>query len=141
MEYVIKQLSQNSQIFFPQTSAEAVLVNDSTDGVITLDKVLNKKIENIVTPAGSGLIAYKQDKSVILTHSNSIETNELLSPNLIKYDNRGHIIETAPFGSIQVKVDQEKYVEYNGQSNKEILMGDDFGIDQDKNIILKWNNI
>ena len=87
MEYVIKQLSQNSQIFFPQTSAEAVLVNDSTDGVITLDKVLNKKIENIVTPAGSGLIAYKQDKSVILTHSNSIETNELLSPNLIKYDN------------------------------------------------------
>lgn len=140
MEYSIKQLSQNSQIFFPQTSAEAVLVND-TDGVITLDKVLNKKIENIVTPAGSGLQAFKQDKNIVLTHSNSIEANEFLSPNLIKYDNRGHIIETAPFGSIQVKVDQEKYIEYNGQSNKEVLMGDDFGIDQNNNIILKWNNI
>lgn len=140
MEYSIKQLSQNSQVFFPQTSAEAVLVND-TDGVITLDKVLNKKIENIVTPASSGLNAYKQDKSIMLTHSNSIEANEFLSPNLIKYDNRGHIIETAPFGSIQVKIDQEEYIEYNGQSNKEVLMGDDFGIDQNNNIILKWNNI
>lgn len=140
MEYLIKQLSQNSQIFFPQTSAEAVLVND-TDGVITLDKVLNKKIENIVTPAGSGLQAFKQDKNIELTHSNSIEANEFLSPNLIKYDNRGHIIETAPFGSIQVKVDQEEYIEYNGQSNKEVLMGDDFRIDQNNNIILKWNNI
>ena len=140
MEYSIKQLSQNSQVFFPQTSAEAVLVND-TDGVITLDKVLNKKIENIVTPASSGLNAYKQDKSIMLTHSNSIEANEFLSPNLIKYDNRGHIIETAPCGSIQVKIDQEEYIEYNGQSNKEVLMGDDFGIDQNNNIILKWNNI
>lgn len=140
MEYLIKQLSQNSQVFFPQTSSEAVLVKDKEE-VTTLNKVLDKKIENITTPAGSGLQAYKQEQNIVLTHTNSIEANQNLSPNLIKYDNRGHIIETVPFRKIFVKVNSKEYIEYNGQIDQEFLMGDDFGVDSNNNIVLKWNNI
>lgn len=139
MEYTIKQLSQNNQVFFPQTSIEAILVNDK-EQVITLDKVLNKKIENIITPAGSGLQSFKQEQNVIITHSNSIEANQILTPNLIKYDSHGHIIEAKPFNSIILTVDNEEYLKYNGQEEKQIKMGDDFGIDNN-NIIIKWNNI
>lgn len=139
MEYTIKQLSQNNQVFFPQTSIEAILVNDK-EQVITLDKVLNKKIENIITPAGSGLQSFKQEQNVIITHSNSIEDNQILAPNLIKYDSHGHIIEAKPFNSIILTVDNEEYLKYNGQEEKQIKMGDDFGIDNN-NIIIKWNNI
>lgn len=140
MEYLIKQLSQNSQIFFPQTSAEAVVVKDNEE-ITTLDKFLQKKIENVVAPAGSGLQSYKQNQNVIITHSNSIEPNSNPSSTLIKYDNRGHIIEVAPFGKLQIKVNQNQYIEYNGQISQELLMGDDFGIDNNNNIIIKWNNI
>lgn len=140
MEYIIKQLSQNSQTFFPQTSSEAVLVKEGGE-ITTLDKVLNKKIENILTPAGSGLQSYKQGLNIILTHSNSIEANQHPTPNLIKYDNRGHIIETIPFGKLNVKVNSNNYIEYNGQQGQEVLMGDDFRVDQNNNIILKWTNI
>lgn len=140
MEYSIKQLSQNSQAFFPQTSAEAVLIKDNGE-ITTLDKFLQKKIENVVTPAGSGLYSYKQGQSIIITHSNSIEPNQNPTPNLIKYDNRGHIIEVVPFNKLQVKVNQEQYLEYNGQSASEVSMGDDFGIDSNNNIVLKWTNI
>lgn len=140
MEYTIKQLSQNNQTFFPQTSVEAILVNDK-EQVITLDKVLDKKIENIITPVGSGLQSFKQEQNVIITHSNSIEANQILTPNLIKYDNRGHIIEAKPFNSIILTIDNEEYLKYNGQEEKEIKMGDDFGTDNNNNIIIKWNNI
>lgn len=140
MQYIIKQLSQNSQVFFPQTSSEAVLVKDGEE-VTTLDKILDKKIENIITPASSGLYSYKQGQSIILTHSNSIEANQYPTPNLIRYDNRGHIIETIPFGKLNVKVNSNNYIEYNGQQGQEVLMGDDFGVDQNNNIILKWTNI
>lgn len=140
MEYSIKQLSQNDQIFFPQTSAEAVIVKDK-EQVITLDKVLEKKVENIITPVGSGLQSFKQEQGVIITHSNSIEANQILTPNLIKYDNRGHIIEAKPFNSIILTVDMKEYLRYNGQEEKEIKMGNDFGIDNNNIIIIKWNNI
>lgn len=140
MKYTIKQLSQNNQTFFPQTSVEAILVNDK-EQIITLDKVLDKKIENIITHVGSGLQSFKQEQNVIITHSNSIEANQILTPNLIKYDNRGHIIEAKPFNKLNVKVNSNNYIEYNGQQKQEVLMGDDFGIDQINNIILKWTNI
>ena len=55
MELTIKQLKQHGQIFVPQTTAEAVLVKDGEDGekVITLDNMLERKIEQIITPAVS----------------------------------------------------------------------------------------
>lgn len=40
----IKQIKENQQIIFPQTSAEAVLVKNPNKTIITLDKVLNKKV-------------------------------------------------------------------------------------------------
>jgi len=55
--------------------AEAVLVKHES-GIITLNTALDKKIENIITPVGSGLHSYIQDKNVILTHSNTITAND-----------------------------------------------------------------
>lgn len=141
MELTIKQLKQHGQIFVPQTTAEAVLVKDGKDGkeVITLDNMLERKIEQIITPAGSGLQAFKQEKNIILTHSNSITTNESPSSVKVKYDNRGHIVEVAPTSEMTVVVDQEGYFQYNGSEDRNLLLGNDFGIDEDNKIILKWN--
>lgn len=140
MELTIKQLKQHGQIFVPQTTAEAVLVKDGKE-VITLDNMLEKKVEQIITPAGSGLVAYKQDKNVIITHSNSITANESPSSVKVRYDNRGHIIETVPTNNIVVIVDQQGYLQYNGSEDRNLLLGNDFGIDEDNKIILKWNHL
>ncbi len=140
MELTIKQLKQGGQVFVPQTTAEAVLVKDQTE-VLTLDKVLDKKLENIITPAGSGLQAIKQDKNVVLIHSNSIQANDSPVPVQIKYDNRGHIIEVAPQGSLIVVVNNDEHLQYNGGNSQRLLMGDDFELDDKNNITLKWNNI
>lgn len=138
MELTIKQLKQHGQIFVPQTTAEAVLVKDGEE-VITLDNMLEKKIEQVITPAGSGLSAYKQGKNIILTHSNSITANESLSSVKVKYDSRGHIVEAIPTSVITVIVDQEGYLQYNGSEDRNLLLGNDFEIDEDNKIILKWN--
>ena len=140
MELTIKQLKQHDQIFVPQTTAEAVLVKDGKE-VITLDNMLERKIEQIITPAGSGLQAVKQEKNIILTHSNSITANESLSSVKVKYDNRGHIVEVAPTSNVTVIVDQEGYLQYNGSEDRNLLLGNDFGIDEDNKIILKWNHL
>lgn len=140
MELTIKQLKQHGQIFVPQTTAEAVLVKDGKE-VITLDNMLERKIEQIITSAGSGLQAFKQEKSIILTHSNSITANESPSSVKVKYDNRGHIVEVAPTSNVTVIVDQEGYLQYNGSEDQNLLLGNDFGIDEDNKIILKWNHL
>lgn len=143
MELTIKQLKQHGQIFVPQTTAEAVLVKDGKDGkeAITLDNMLERKIEQIITPAGSGLQAFKQGKNITLTHSNSITANESPSSVKVKYDNRGHIVEVAPTSNVTVIVDQEGYLQYNGSEDRNLLLGNDFGIDEDNKIILKWNHL
>lgn len=140
MELTIKQLKQHDQIFVPQTTAEAVLVKDGKE-VITLDNMLERKLERIITPANSGLNSFQEGTSIILTHSNSIKANEAPIPVKVQYDNRGHIIETAPINKNRVVVDNELYNEYDGSEDQIMLMGDDFGIDKNKKIILKWNNI
>lgn len=143
MELTIKQLKQHGQIFVPQTTAEAVLVKNTENGVekvITLDNMLERKIEQIITPAGSGLQAFKQGSNIILAHSNSITANESPSSVKVKYDSSGHIIETSPVSNLNVIVDTEGYIQYNGEEEKNLMLGDDFGIDNNK-IALKWNNI
>lgn len=141
MELTIKQLKQHGQIFVPQTTAEAVLVKDGKDGkeAITLDNMLERKIEQIITPAGSGLQASKQGSNITLAHSNSITANESPSSVKVKYDSRGHIVEVAPTSEMTVVVDQEGYFQYNGSEDRNLLLGNDFGIDEDNKIILKWN--
>jgi hypothetical protein len=70
-------------------------------GVRRLDEVLKMKIEEVVTPAGSGLTSYPIDGGVVVSHSNSIDPSvDEFKPKLIKYDNRGHIIESADFGKL-----------------------------------------
>lgn len=140
MELTIKQLKQHGQIFVPQTTAEAVLVKDGEE-VITLDNMLERKIEQVITPAGSGLSAYKQGKNIILTHSNSITANESPSSVKVKYDSRGHIVEAIPTSAITVIVDQEGYLQYNGSEDRNLLLGNDFEIGEDNKIILKWNHL
>lgn len=140
MELTIKQLKQHGQIFIPQTTAEAVLVKDGEE-IITLDNMLERKVEQVITPAGSGLSAYRQGKNVILTHSNSIIANESPSSVKVKYDSRGHIVETIPTSAITVIVDQEGYLQYNGSEDRNLLLGNDFEIDEDNKIILKWNHL
>lgn len=139
MDLQVKQLKQYGEVFVPQTTAEAVLVKQGTT-VYTLDKVLEKKVEQIITPAGSGLSAYKQGTSIIVTHSNTITANDTPQSVKVKYDNRGHIIETAPVSNLNVIVDTEGYTQYNGDEERNLMFGDDFGIDNNK-IALKWNNI
>ena len=90
--------------------------------------------------AGSGLNSYKQGTSIIITHSNTITANDTPQSVKVKYDNRGHIVETAPVEKLNVIVDNEGYTQYNGDEERNLLFGDDFGIDQNK-IALKWNNI
>ena len=66
---LIKVVLANDQVF-PQTVVEAVLING--DQVTTLDKVLPKKIENIITPNNSGLTVSKQGTSITIAHTNKI---------------------------------------------------------------------
>ena len=139
MDLPVKQLKQYGAVFVPQTTAEAVLVKEGTT-VYTLDKILEKKVEQIITPAGSGLNSYKQGTSIIVTHSNIITANDELQTVKVKYDNRGHIVETAPVSNLNVIVDTEGYTQYNGDEERNLMFGDDFGIDNNK-IALKWNNI
>ena len=139
MELIIKQLKQNNQIIVPRTTAEAVLVNTNSQ-VQRLDQVLDRKIEAVITPLGSGLSYIPSGKSVIIQHSNSIDPIDEVKPLLIKHDNRGHIIETKPLGKLTVVVNNTKHIEVDGTEDKVLSLGDDFKLDN--NIIgLNWNNI
>lgn len=141
MIITLKQLKKSGEVFAPQTVAEAVLVKDG-ENIITLNNLLEKKLENIVTPVSSGLQAYPQGKSVVITHSNTITANESPAPVQIQYDNHGHIISTTPIGKTTVIVNNgNTYTVLDGTEDKEIRFGDDFDTDENNNIKLKWNNI
>lgn len=140
MEIVIKQLKQNNKPFVPQTTAEAVLVKHDNQ-VQRLDTVLSVKLETIITPAGSGLTTIPNGTSTVLLHSNEIESNSKVQPLMVRYDNRGHIVETAPMGKLAVVVNDRSYIEHDGSSDQVLSMGDDFTIDEDNKIKLNWNNL
>ena len=134
---LVKVILANDQVF-PQTVAEAVLVNG--DQVTTLDKVLPKKIEQIITPSNSGLTASKQGTSVVVTHTNKITPNEIPKSYLIQYDQNGHIINAEPIKKQITTVNNVVYSQYDGNTDSNINFGDDFTINN--NIIsLKWGTI
>ena len=134
---LVKVILANDQVF-PQTVAEAVLVNG--DQVTTLDKVLSKKIEQIITPDNSGLTTSKQGTSVVVTHTNKIIPNEVPKPYLIQYDQNGHIISTEPIKKQITTVNNAVYSQYDGNTDSNINFGDDFTINNN-NISLRWENI
>lgn len=129
-----KVILANDQVF-PQTVAEAVLVNG--DQVTTLDKVLPKKIEQVITPSNSGLTASKQGTSVVVTHTNKITPNEAPKSYLIQYDQNGHIINAEPIKKQITTVNNVVYSQYDGNTDSNINFGDDFTINNN-NISLKW---
>lgn len=133
---LVKVILTNDQVF-PQTVAEAVLVNG--DQVTTLDKVLPKKIEQIITPDNSGLTASKQGTSVVVTHTNKIVPNEAPKSYLIQYDQNGHIVSTEPIKKQITTVNNIVYSQYDGNTDSNINFGDDFTINNN-NISLKWED-
>ena len=134
---LVKVILANDQVF-PQTVAEAVLVNG--DQVTTLDKVLPKKIEQVITPGNSGLTASKQGTSVVVTHTNKITPNEAPKSYLIQYDQNGHIINAEPIKKQITTVNNSVYSQYDGNTDSNINFGDDFTINNN-NISLKWEDI
>ena len=54
MALPLKFLKQKGETILPITVSEAVLVKNTT-GVKHLDEVLKMKIEEVITPVGSGL--------------------------------------------------------------------------------------
>ena len=140
MNLPLKFLKQNEESFLPITAAEAVMVKHIT-GVRKLNEVLKMKIEEVVTPVGSGLTSYKIDDGVVISHSNNIDPSvDELKPKLIKYDNRGHIVETSNFGVLKVTVNSIPYTQYDGSSTSFVNLGDDF-MDSNGNIQIRWNTI
>ena len=134
---LIKVVLTNDQVF-PQTVAEAVLING--DQVTTLDKVLPKKIENIITPNNSGLTVSKQGTSITIAHTNKITPNEIPKSYLIQYDQNGHIVSTKPIKKQIITVNNIVYSQYDGNADSNINFGDDFTINNN-NISLKWEDI
>ena len=134
---LIKVVLANDQVF-PQTVAEAVLING--DQVTTLDKVLPKKIENIITPNNSGLTVSKQGTSITIAHTNKITPNEIPKSYLIQYDQNGHIVSTEPIKKQITTVNNIVYSQYDGNADSNINFGDDFTINNN-NISLRWENI
>lgn len=134
---LVKVILANDQVF-PQTVAEAVLVNG--DQVTTLDKVLPKKIEQIITPDNSGLTTSKQGTSVTITHTNKITPNEAPKSYLIQYDQNGHIVSTEPIKKQITTVNNAVYSQYDGNTDSNINFGDDFTINNN-NISLRWEDI
>lgn len=134
---LIKVVLANDQVF-PQTVAEAVLINGNQ--VTTLDKVLPKKIENIITPNNSGLTVSKQGTSITIAHTNKITPNEIPESYLIQYDQNGHIVSTEPIKKQITTVNNIVYSQYDGNADSNINFGDDFTINNN-NISLKWEDI
>lgn len=134
---LIKVVLANDQVF-PQTVAKAVLING--DQVTTLDKVLPKKIENIITPNNSGLTVSKQGTSITIAHTNKITPNEISKSYLIQYDQNGHIVSTEPIKKQITTVNNIVYSQYDGNTDSNINFGDDFTINNN-NISLKWEDI
>lgn len=134
---LIKVVLANDQVF-PQTVAEAVLING--DQVTTLDKILPKKIENITTPNNSGLTVSKQGTSITIAHTNKITPNEIPKSYLIQYDQNGHIVSTEPIKKQITTVNNIVYSQYDGNADSNINFGDDFTINNNS-ISLKWEDI
>lgn len=132
---LVKVFLTGEQVF-PQTVAESVLVNNGT--VLTLDKVLKKKIEQINTPEGSGLTSSKDGTIITLSHQNKITPNDTPEAKLIQYDSTGHIILTKDVNKQVVTVNSDIYTTYNGNVDSVVSFGDDFKIDESNNISLTW---
>lgn len=140
MNYEIKRLKHGTNIFVPQTVAEAVLIKENPDNSITtLDKVINKKVEIITSEGSSGLQIKRTGNSVDISHTNQVTPNTGMQPLQIQYDNNGHIIGAIPLGKFTINVNSEQLVEVNGTTDQSLNFGDDFQ-NNNNNITIRWNS-
>ena len=133
---LIKVILAKEQVF-PQTVAEAVLIKNGQ--VTTLDKILPRKIEQIITPEGSGLVSSREGVSIMINHANKITPNDIPKSRLIQYDQNGHIIKVEPTKTQTVSVNNTVYSQYDGNIDSNIEFGDDFKVIDNK-ISLTWGN-
>ena len=98
---LIKVILAKEQVF-PQTVAEAILIKNGQ--VTTLDKILPRKIEQIITPEDSGLVSSREGVSIMINHTNKITPNNVPKSRLIQYDQNGHIIKVEPTKTQTVSV-------------------------------------
>ena len=132
---LVKVILAGEQVF-PQTVAESVLVNGAQ--VLSLDKVLDRKIENVEALAGSNLKVIKSGTSVLISHNNVILPNNTPEAKLIQFDQTGHIITVDDVKKQTVTVNGEVYSEYNGNTISTIALDDDFKINENNSISLTW---
>lgn len=123
----------------PQTVSEAVLVQEGTT-VITLDKVLHKKIESINSDNVSGITVVRTGNDVDITHSNNVDPIQETKPLQISYDNHGHITSSLPMGKLIVTANGQQVLESNGSTDQQLNFGDDFQKNEQNNITLRWDN-
>lgn len=133
---LIKVILAKEQVF-PQTVAEAVLIKNGQ--VTTLDKILPRKIEQIITPEDSGLVSSREGVSIMIDHTNKITPNDVPKSRLIQYDQNGHIIKVEPTKIQTVLVNNTIYSQYDGNTDSNIEFGDDFKVIDNK-ISLTWGN-
>lgn len=74
MEAPIKQLKQGTVTFFPQTSAEAILIHEDKN-VITLDKFVNKTTTIVVNSRVCNTIKGSQDQTIQLGDDFTFDEN------------------------------------------------------------------
>lgn len=111
MSQQIEQLKHGTTLIFPITSQEAVLITYNNK-VQTLRDYLNRTI----------IIPNNKPQSL-----------------KIQYNKQGHIINTEPTEHLNIFVNGEQYVSYDGNSETNINFGDDF-IKENNNIKLTWGN-
>lgn len=135
---IVKLYLGNNQVI-PQTTAEAVAVLDKGQ-VLTLDKVLNKKLEKVTPVENSGITILENGINITIDHTNKVEP--LLTPKakIIAYDSNGHITQSKDLGKHTILVNDNVITEYTGNEDKQTEFGDDFTI-KDSRIQLQWNNI
>lgn len=111
MSQQIEQLKHGTTLIFPRTSQEAVLVNYK-NRVQTLGNYINR---TIITP-------------------NSTPQNLK-----VQYNKQGEIINTEPIEKLNIFVNGEQNVRYDGNTEANLNFGDDFII-ENNNIKLTWRN-
>ena len=111
MSQQIEQLKHGTTLIFPRTSQEAVLVIYKNK-VQTLGSYINRAV---ITP------------------------NESPQNIRIQYNKQGEIINTKPVEKLNIFVNGEQCVKYDGNTEANLNLGDDF-INENNNIKLTWGN-
>ena len=138
MILTIKQLKQGETTIAPQTVAEAVLVKQGST-IITLDKIINKKIDNVTST--EELTVTRKGNDIDITHTNQIQPTDTPRPLQVQYDSSGHIINSAPLGKLTILANGQTVIESDGSNDQQLRFDDNFEKDDNNNITIRWNNL